>query len=235
MIPEPDKSSDSRIIAELRVCFEELFELHDVQLTAWKEQHLPQELPPEWVTNAKERLMMPYVQWMEDLDNAPPTLENFGKVLGALKFATESFLNLAPLLAWHKRLGNLKKAKTMLQPLRVVMVAIRLTVRSMLHKVQEYPANETTSFYQGYHFALKHNLVGDDGKPIIKNDATVLYLFLIVFWKAVEQQKSFAELHAWLGKFFPRDVLGDIDRLKGVCKKIKLRVGKRGRPKEQNK
>jgi len=173
---------------------------------------------------------------MKDVEDAPYNLENFGKMVGGLKFSTERFINISPLVAWHKQLGNDEKAsKQMLRPLRVVIIGIRRTVRTMLHKVQEYPANETTDFYKGYHFALKHNLVDDAGKTIIKNEATILYFFLITSWKTVVQQKSFAQLHAWLSKFFPRDALGDIDRLKGVCKKIKLRLGKRGRPKIQKK
>jgi hypothetical protein len=235
MIPEPDQSSDSRVIVELRVLFRELVERHSTQLGAWQEQHVPKEPPSEWVLNATLLMMTPYVQWLEDLADGPYNLEGFGKAIGGLKFATESFLNIAPLLAWHKQLGNEKEAKQMLRPLRVVVVGIRRTVRAMLHKVQEYPANETTDFYKGHHFALKHNTVDDAGNPIIKNEATILYFFLITFWKTVEQQTSFDQLHAWLRQFFAPDVLGDINRLKGVGKKIGLHLGKRGRPKKEKK
>jgi hypothetical protein len=234
-MPQPENAPESRVLAELRDCFEERFNRHNAELNAWQEKHVPKEQLPEWVPNALERFSAPYFQWLEGMDEAAPTLENFGKVVGALKFATENALNIAPLLAWHKRLGKGGEAKKMLRPLRELIVGIRRTIRSFLHKVQEFPANETTSFYDGYNLALRHNLVDEKGKTVIKNDATILYFFLVIFWKGVEQQKSFEQLHAWLRKFFPRAVLGDIDRLKGVCKRIKLRLGKRGRPKTQKK
>jgi hypothetical protein len=234
-MPQPESTSESQFEKELRDLLGVLLDLHDGKLTSWVSQFDSEEVPPEWVFNAMERLWSPYLQWLVGMEEAEPSLENMGKLVGALKFATENAMNLTPILAWHRRWGNLKRAKRIFRPLRIIMASIRRTIQGILRRAHEFPSHETADFFQGFNIAMRHNLVDREGKPIIKNDATKLYLFLIMFWKTVDKMQSVPQLHKWLGKFFPQNELSDIERLRGICKKIKLHLGKRGRPKNQKK
>ena len=241
-MPEPASAPESRVQAELRACFtrlverghEWLLERSKTLADTWGEQTVTVEEPPEWVINATNLFVQPYVRWLDGMEEDSPTLEDFGKLVGGLKIGSDNGGNHAPLLAWCGRFGSVEQVKTMLEPVREAMVLLSDAVKEILHKVEEFPAHEAEPFYRGYETALRHNLVDERGKAIIKNDAIPLYMFLVMFWPVVQQQRGVNQLHSLMRKFFTIDVLGDVDRLKGICKKIKLHLGKRGRPKKKN-
>jgi hypothetical protein len=241
--PESASAAESRVQVELRECLKRLlaqveswlFERSKSASEACGDQDFEVEGPPEWVANAANLLVQPYVQWLDGMNENSPTLEDFGKLVAGLKIGSDNGGNVAPVLALCGRFGTAAQARPVLDALREVMMLLSDGVKEILHKVEEFPAYETVSFYHGYETGLRHNLVDEKGKAIMKNLATPIYLFLVMCWPVVQQQGSVEQLHRFMGKFFPPDVLRDVDRLRGICKKIKLRLRKRGRPKKEKK
>lgn len=65
------------------------------------------------------------------------------------------------------------------------------------------------------------------------NDATDIYIFMVICWRWVETMTSVDELHDALTLFLGRNRIGaDVDRTRQICKRVKKRFRAPGRPRK---
>jgi hypothetical protein len=94
---------------------------------------------------------------------------------------------------------------------------------------------EAVQFFQGFAQGISSPGILP-GQLAQATEATPIYQKMYFHWQEVDQLKTVTELHGFLLKIgIPKTVLGDIDRLKTLCKRIEYAPGKRGRPPKTNK
>jgi hypothetical protein len=62
-----------------------------------------------------------------------------------------------------------------------------------------------------------------------RTNTTLLFL-LAVLWKQAEACSSIREVHTWLCKLLPPQMVGDLKRIEKLCQRIGFRVRGKGRP-----
>ena len=89
---------------------------------------------------------------------------------------------------------------------------------------------EAVLFFQGFARGLASpGLL--PGRLAQATDATPIYLKMFYHWQEVDRLPNVTTLHEYLLKVgISKSMLGDIDRLRTLCKRIKYAPGKRGRP-----
>ena len=88
---------------------------------------------------------------------------------------------------------------------------------------------EAAGFAQGKADALK--MIAGANR---KNDATDIYLFMLLYWRVVEHLESIDHLHRVLIKVFGRNRAGyDPKRVAQICQRVGLKYKLRGRPRKQ--
>jgi hypothetical protein len=90
--------------------------------------------------------------------------------------------------------------------------------------------SEAVEFFRGFAKGLSKPGI-KAGTLALATDATPIYFEMFYNWQEVDQLGTVTELYDWLLKRgFTKETLGDIDRLRTLCKRIKYAPGKRGRP-----
>lgn len=88
---------------------------------------------------------------------------------------------------------------------------------------------EAANYRQGQADALR--MVAGENR---KNDATEIYLFMLMYWRVVDRLDSVDHLHQLLTKVFGGNRVGyDVKRVAQICQRIGKRYRARGRPPKQ--
>jgi hypothetical protein len=94
---------------------------------------------------------------------------------------------------------------------------------------------EAVQFFQGFAQGISSPGL-KQGKLAQATDATPIYQKMFFHWQEVDRLHTVTELHDFLLKTgISKSRLGDIDRLRTLCKRIKYAPGKRGRPSKLDK
>ena len=106
----------------------------------------------------------------------------------------------------------------------------RLAKRALCSSVDQ-TYEDMTDFLLGYSDAFSRKpktfQVGNIGNPTFE-----IYVFMLIFWKAIDRLNSVRELHELLVKVFGASRIGDQKRIEKICQRIGLRFRKAGRPKK---
>ena len=94
---------------------------------------------------------------------------------------------------------------------------------------------EAVQFFQGFAQGISSpGLL--PGKLAQSTDATPVYRKMFFHWQEVDQLRNVTELYDFLLKIgISKRMLGDIERLRTLCKRIEYAPGKRGRPQKPKK
>jgi|GEM_PF-6822830 hypothetical protein len=114
---------------------------------------------------------------------------------------------------------------------RVIEEKERIRKEALL-AVQKQSVDEQSEFFAGYGDGLKEAIFNDKGHPAHEKfpGLSVLYYVLVSNWTHIQKLPTVAALHKWLGARIPATQLGDLERLKGICKRYKIKLAPRGRP-----
>lgn len=94
---------------------------------------------------------------------------------------------------------------------------------------------EAVQFFQGFAHGISSPGILP-GRLAQSTDATPIYYKMFFHWQEVDRLHTVTELYDFLLKVgISKPMLGDIDRLRTLCKRIKYAPGKRGRPPKPNK
>ena len=104
---------------------------------------------------------------------------------------------------------------------RLAQMALCSTVDQTYEDMRDF----LTAFSSGFARKPSSFQVGDIGNPTFE-----IYLFLLLFWRAVSRFKSVPELHRVLIRIFGPHRTGDIKRIEKICQRIGLHFRKPGRP-----
>jgi hypothetical protein len=208
---------------------------------------------PAWLRNVERELSRQGLHLGPKKEIASITAQEAGKLLGQIcanNYAIEGHLRGAAEKnnktkveqALLKKIKEGKDAPAAASALHKKHVSEALTEEyekfktSMLKKVREAfdealtqpKYSEAAEFFLGFSKGLAKPGV-KDGKLAFATDATQIYTEMFYHWQEVDRLNNVTELYDWLSK---RGVpnLGDIDRLRTICKRIKYAPGKRGRP-----
>jgi len=97
----------------------------------------------------------------------------------------------------------------------------------------EQNVDEQAEFFDAYARALRYPVYDKDGRPRAEtySSHTAIYMMLLVFWRHVRVMKSRRELHGWLCKWLGSSQVGEFERVEQICKRLKIRLARPGRPK----
>jgi len=123
------------------------------------------------------------------------------------------------------------KAQALLGALDKWYSALRRLAKKALCSSVDQSYGDMSDFLLAYAagFAKKpgENFKGDVGGTTFE-----IYLFLLMFWRVVEQFKSVSQLHEVLRKVLGEHRTGDLKRIEKICGRVGLHFRKPGRPKK---
>jgi hypothetical protein len=126
---------------------------------------------------------------------------------------------------WGKGLATLNSLADWYRALR------RQAKRALCSSVDQ-TYEDMTDFLLGYSDAFSRKprtfQVGNMGNPTFE-----IYVFMLIFWKAIDRLDSVRQLHELLVKMFGANRIGDQKRIEKICQRIGLRFRKVGRPKKK--
>jgi hypothetical protein len=94
---------------------------------------------------------------------------------------------------------------------------------------------EAVQFFQGFAQGISSPGI-KHGKLAQSTEATTIYQKVFFHWQEIEQLQNVTALYDFLLKVgISKPLLGDIDRLRTLCKRIEYAPGKRGRPSKSEK
>ena len=113
-----------------------------------------------------------------------------------------------------------------------VLTAKAECIKAVVNVANRQRLNEKIDFFGGYAHALATPLFNESGRLAHEKLTTNIYLLMCIFWKYVRKMPSTAVLHGWLTRLLGNQAVGDLDRVRKICFRIKLRLRPRGRPRK---
>lgn len=98
--------------------------------------------------------------------------------------------------------------------------------------VTRQPLSEQAEFFTAYGKALATGLFDDAGTLIVGGlpSTTHIYFLLLVNWRNIRSFRTVTGLHAWLCRCLGETQVGCLDRVKTICKRYRIKLAPRGRP-----
>ncbi|MDO9542426.1 MAG: hypothetical protein Q7J98_08900 [Kiritimatiellia bacterium] len=109
-------------------------------------------------------------------------------------------------------------------------------IKAGLKIASEQTVEDQTEFYEAYSRALKTEIYDEHGRPMREkmSSTTTIYFLLAVFWPVVVKKiPSVPMLRAWLCRLLGESQVGDLDRIKGICRRYGIVLTHRGRPRKK--
>jgi len=106
---------------------------------------------------------------------------------------------------------------------RLAKIALCSSVDQSYESMSEF----LTAYAQGFAKKPKGNMAADIGGTNFG-----IYVYLLLYWRSIENFKSVAELHSTLRQVFGEYRTGNLKRIEKICERVGLHLGKRGRPKK---
>ena len=103
----------------------------------------------------------------------------------------------------------------------------KLALCSCVDQTYEDMTDFLLGFADGFSRKPKSFQPGNLGNPTFE-----IYLFMLMFWRMIEQMDSVRQLHEILVKMFGANRVGDQKRIEKICQRIGLSFRKPGRPKK---
>jgi hypothetical protein len=111
-------------------------------------------------------------------------------------------------------------------------LALRRLAKRALCSCVDQTYEDMTDFLLGYSDAFSRKprtfQVGNIGNPTFE-----IYVFMLIFWQAINRLDSVRQLHELLVKVFGATRMGDQKRIEKICQRIGLSFRKVGRPKKR--
>jgi hypothetical protein len=175
--------------------------------------------------------------WLESSDNGVVAqLERFEKTAQELESALKQKLGIdeyesrleqsAPLMADMETMwNNITKAWE-----EKTKICTRATASALEQKI-----DEQSEFFAAYTDALNHPVFDENGRASIETYASLtnIYLLVVIFWRTVVLMGSRKELYDWLCQSLGKSQVGEFERVETICKRQKIRLATRGRPKHK--
>jgi hypothetical protein len=124
-----------------------------------------------------------------------------------------------------------KKGQEILVSLGDWYSAMRRLAKRALCSCVDQSYEDMTDFLLGYSDAFSRKpktfQVGNIGNPTFE-----IYVFMLIYWRAIERMDSVRQFHEVLVKVFGANRIGDQKRIEKICQRIGLSFRKSGRPKK---
>jgi hypothetical protein len=125
-------------------------------------------------------------------------------------------------------LRMIERLETMVkQKVRVINRGLKLSI--------EQSEVEHKDFQRGYFEALDRELYDDQGHLLHEklSSTTMIYHLMATYWRWVRQLPSIPALHRWLCAVLGASQVGDVSRVKGICRRFGVHLAPRGRPRKK--
>jgi hypothetical protein len=126
---------------------------------------------------------------------------------------------------------ELEKGREFLVSLDNWYCAARRLAKRALCSCVDQTYEDMTDFLLGYSDAFSRKPRKFQASSI-GNPTFEIYVFMLMFWQAIERMDSVRQLHEVLVKVFGANRMGDQKRIEKICQRIGLSFRKPGRPKK---
>ena len=204
-----------------RTWYERVFESTDLpNSTPKSDAHANVEKRPKWVLKVTVEILSQVMPAISIKKLREITPKNVGKFLGQ-KYANLYALKENPQAV--KKLGNMAVDLE-----KNVLQAFKAALGQPSYK-------EAAEFFQG--FAKGMSKKGLTSKGMARETtATPIYTMMLIHWREVDRLASVPKLREFLINYgLPKEVVGDISRLRRLCTRVRYAPGKRGRPPKSEK
>ena len=101
--------------------------------------------------------------------------------------------------------------------------------------VIEKNINDQSEFFAAYTKALNYPIFNDKGRPSAEtySSLTNIYYIMILNWQRVALMHTRREIYNWLCTLLDKSQVGGFERVEQICKRLKIRLAKTGRPKNK--
>lgn len=240
---------------------ERVFETTDLNFSNPKlDPYLNVDKYPQWVVNimtelSRQGLHLTPLRSMKTVTprklgmNLGQKCANYYAIFGPLEGVLDDPEKVKNATTWLERFEKNKENPTVASTLHAIEITAEMV---------EELANESVEFYKIVHNAFKEALEQSNyaeavqffqgfaqgiSSPGIKQgrlahatEATTIYQKMFFHWQEIEKLQNVTALYEFLLKLgIPKPVLGDIERLRTLCKRIEYASGKRGRPPKSEK
>lgn len=200
---------------------------------------VPEENQPPWVDTVElliGTVLLPVAKIKEIKGRSDLTPKRFGAVVGhmcAMAVWTMEWMKYEGELT-HEEFGKLteadiEQARKISQAFGDWYSAMQRVAKHALCSSVDQTYADMSDFLLGYAnaFASKPKTfkVGEMGGTTFE-----IYLFMMMFWRVVDQLGSVPRLHQVLGRVFSPYRVGNLKRVEKICQRIDLHYGKPGRP-----
>lgn len=136
---------------------------------------------------------------------------------------------------WFKNVARagIKETGQFLKAGEVVAKKKAAIVARTMRIVAQRPNAEAKEFFKGMTEAHERPAYREDGGLTAANSTYVVYMWLVMNWKAVETFQSVPELHKCIVKWLGSPPVPDVDDFGRLCRRHGLRLAKRGRPQKK--
>jgi len=165
---------------------------------------------------------------------------NLEKLAQALAWLDEELRRKLNAKAYKRMVAAGKKFKPVMERLfgQIEKVLIRKdkAIKSALRIASEQTFEEQVDFFDAYSRSLKTKIYDEQGRPRYEklSSTTTIYVVMVVYWKVVVKDiRAVPALHAWLCMIIGKTQVGDLDRIKGICRRFGIVLTHRGRPRKK--
>ena len=95
----------------------------------------------------------------------------------------------------------------------------------------ELSFDEQGLFFEAYAKAIRTELFDADGLSLRQTTSTPLYVWMLIYWRYINRMPSVTVLYERLCWIFGQKQIGELDRVKKMCFRHKIRLRGKGRPK----
>lgn len=110
-------------------------------------------------------------------------------------------------------------------------------VQSIITLAGKQELSEKADFMAAYSEALQTPTFDELGDPTREKfpGTSRVYTLMVLFWRHVDTLPTMKALHDWLCRLLGESAIGPYDngRVKGICKRFKIRLAPRGRPRKK--
>lgn len=183
----------------------------------------------EWLRTSDEGVARQLERAEQETERAQPMLDFLDARLRA-RLSAE---------AYGRLMADAEKTERMVSALvdgglRVMERKGRITQAALKRASQQAPEVQG-EFFAAYGAAVRTPLYDDQGAVIHEGwwSVTLIYFAMVLFWRVVKVMPSVTALHGWLCLLYGKERVGSLDRVKQICKRYKVKLAKRGRPRKK--
>ena len=117
-----------------------------------------------------------------------------------------------------------------------MLVRKEKAIKSALRLASEQTFEEQVDFFDAYSRAMNTEIYTEQDRPRYEkmSSTTTIYVLMTIYWPfIIKKIRAVPVLHTWLCSLIGETQVGNLDRVKGICRRFGIVLTHRGRPRKK--